>query len=280
MLSSSYDCTVRLWNMNLNHKVPNISKVSIYQKFLHPVLSIATDDHVKVAIGCYDGSIKVWNVNCNKIISQNKAHDDSVNRLSVKNNLLASCSADYSMKIWDINTMQKLSTITFSEILNIVCWSHDCKFLISAGLEKILYVYNYTEQKITTELSGHSGDITCLYHFQNQDLLASASTDNSVRLWDLNGKKLEHVYKGHNSRITSISVDEDGELIASGSWDKSVKLWDVRRRRLSQSFDNHDYAVNSVKFSNSGKYCVSQTEYKAYVWKVQKKFTYSLCMKV
>lgn len=279
-MSSSYDCTVRLWNLNLSHKVPNISKIPTFQKFLHPVLTIATDDHTRVAIGCYDGSIKVWNVNSNRIVSQNKAHEDSVSWLSVRSGMLASCSADCSMKIWDFNTMQRVATISFGEILNVVCWSYDCKILVSAGWEKVLYVYSITEQRIISELSGHSGDITCLYHFQNQDLLASASTDNSVRLWDLTGRKLEHIYKGHNSRITSISVDEEGDLIASGSWDKSVKLWDVRRRRLSQSFDHHDYAVSSVKFSASGKYCVSQTEYKAYVWKIQKKLTYSLSMKV
>lgn len=250
-------------------KIPTLSKLPTFQRFLQPVLCIATDDNTRVAIGCYDGSIKIWNVKTNKIISKNSAHEDSVNCLSVKSNLLASCSADCKVIIWDVDSLAKKISVGFKDVLNVVKWSNDCKFLISAGWDKILYVYSYDKQKVLAELSGHSGDVTCIYYFQNQDLMVSGSTDNSVRLWDLGNKRLDHIYTGHRSRVTSISVNEEGEQIASGSWDKCVKVWNVRSKKLSHSFDEHDMAVNSVKFTRSGKYCVSVTEYKTYVWKIK-----------
>ena len=212
----------------------------------------------------------MWNVRTNRVVSKNSAHEDSVNCLCVKSNLLASGSADCKVNIWDIESLAKKLTLRFTDVPNVIKWSNDCKYLVSAGWDKVLYVYSYDKQRVWAELSGHSGDITCLYYFQNQDLMVSGSTDNSVRLWDLENKTLDHIYVGHRSRVTSISVNEEGETIASGSWDKCVKVWNLRNKKISQSFDGHDMAVGSVKFSGSGKYCVGVTEYKAYVWKILK----------
>jgi WD40 repeat protein len=59
-------------------------------------------------------------------------------------------------------------------------------------------------------------------------LLASASTDQTVRLWDptaveSRGEPLE----GHSGAVWSMAISRDGALLVSAGTDPTVQLWDL-----------------------------------------------------
>jgi WD40 repeat protein len=58
-------------------------------------------------------------------------------------------------------------------------------------------------------------------------LLASASSDFTVRLWDVMNREAVQVLQGHEDGVWSVSFSPDGQLLASGSWDRTVRLWSV-----------------------------------------------------
>ena len=85
----------------------------------------------------------------------------------------------------------------------------------------------------------------------DRKLLASGSTDNTVRLWDVGSRQpLALPLAPHKSRVTSVAFSPDGKLLASGGGDGSVRLWEVASgRQFGRSFSGHSGAVNSVAFS-------------------------------
>jgi WD40 repeat protein len=84
-------------------------------------------------------------------------------------------------------------------------------------------------------------------------VLASASTDQTVRLWSVRTGKCTAVLEGHTLWVTSVAFSPDGQTLASSSADGTVRLWETRAGRLRARLLGHSDAVNSVAFSPDGR---------------------------
>ena len=76
-------------------------------------------------------------------------------------------------------------------------------------------------------ISGHSGDIYCIAIGPDGTLLASGSSDQTIKLWNLlTGQELRTL-SGHSDSVNSVAISPDGQFLASGSADKTIKLWNL-----------------------------------------------------
>ncbi len=76
-------------------------------------------------------------------------------------------------------------------------------------------------------LKGHGKGVTSVAFSRDGRLLASGSTDNTIRIWDVGTRQELRTLKGHSSNIDSIDFSPDGRLLASASNDGSTFLWDT-----------------------------------------------------
>ena len=81
-------------------------------------------------------------------------------------------------------------------------------------------------------LSGHTNVIWSAT-FSTADhglsILASASSDKTIKLWDVQtGKEMKTLF-GHSLGVTCVTFSpKDGAILASTSFDHTIKLWDVK----------------------------------------------------
>ncbi|MFN7929420.1 MAG: hypothetical protein U0Y68_16030 [Blastocatellia bacterium] len=87
----------------------------------------------------------------------------------------------------------------------------------------------------------------------NGHTLASASTDNLVKIWDISSCCLLYSFDGHQDYINSIAFAPDSTTLASASADTTIKLWDVASCRLLHSFEGHQNSVISLAFAPDGR---------------------------
>jgi WD40 repeat protein len=65
-----------------------------------------------LAVCCEDGQIGIYDWASPAAVRKWKAHDHSVNRLAVHNDLLVSCSRDTTVKLWRASSAELLTTFT------------------------------------------------------------------------------------------------------------------------------------------------------------------------
>ena len=85
-------------------------------------------------------------------------------------------------------------------------------------------------------------------------LLASGSSDGTVKLWDVEAQTDVATLEAHAIAVTSIAFSPNGSLLASGSYDGTVKLWNVNTHANIATLEGHAVWVwvTSVAFSPDG----------------------------
>jgi WD40 repeat protein/tetratricopeptide (TPR) repeat protein len=168
--------------------------------------------------------------------------------------MLASASADHTVKLWRRNGELILTFAGHNDWVNSVSFSPDGTMLASAGWDKTAKIWHIDGSEIIT-LAGHQDRLFSISFSPNSQLIATASADQTVKLWQLDGTELATL-TGHNGWVISVSFSPDGQTLATASADQTVKLWHLDSTLLA-TLHGHNERVWSVRFSPDGKLLAS-----------------------
>lgn len=99
-------------------------------------------------------------------------------------------------------------------------------------------------------------------------LMATGSTDHTVRLWMAETGEQVHTLRSHSDTVQSIAFSPDGRLTASASADNTVILWTTKTGQHLQTLTSHTTSIDAiaVAFSPNSRFLVSVSDAQLSMW--------------
>ncbi|KAI9717128.1 MAG: protein with putative role during mitosis [Candelaria pacifica] len=253
----------------------------------HPIFS-------SLASGSEDTMIKVWDWELGELERTVKGHTKAVLDVDYGGprggTLLASCSSDLTIKLWDpsdeyknIRTLpghdHSVSAIRF--VPSGVAGSPlTGNLLVSASRDKTLRIWDVSTGYCVKTLRGHLDWVRDVSPSFDGRWLLSAGNDQIPRLWDAGSGEVKSTFLGHEhvieccvfapptaySHLATLAglkkppaLSSSAEFVATGSRDKSIKIWDSRGT-LIKTLLGHDNWVRGLVFHPGGKYLISVSD--------------------
>ena len=204
--------------------------------------------------------------------------------------LLASCSTDLTIKLWDPSDEYKnIRTLpghdhSVSAIRFIPSGAAGAplsgNLLVSASRDKTLRIWDVTTGYCVKTLRGHSDWVRDVAASFDGRWLLSVGNDQTGRLWDASSGENKIVFLGHEHTIECCifapaasyghlaalaglkkppSASSSGEFLATGSRDKTIRIWDSRGSVI-KTLVGHDNWVRALVFHPGGKYLLSVSD--------------------
>ena len=109
----------------------------------------------------------------------------------------------------------------------------------------------------TPAFQQHRAEVRCLAFSPDGQSVASGSRDGSIKLWNVRTGQVVDTIDGQSGTVWSIAFSPDGSTLASGGLDHSVRLWETATRRLLVTLRGHTGPVHGLAFSPDGRMLAS-----------------------
>lgn len=200
------------------------------------------------------------------------------------NVLLASCSSDLTIKLWNpTDDYKNIRTLQgHDHIVSAVRFMPTGNLLISASRDTDIRVWDVKTGYCVKTISGHSGWVRDICLSYDGKFLFSTGHDNTARLWDIStisNPELKQTMTGHDNFIECCAIappasyqflaplaklgkqssTNGADFMATGSRDNSIKIWDAHGTCLMKLV-GHDSWVQELVFHPGGKYLLSVSD--------------------
>lgn len=173
--------------------------------------------------------------------------------ISPDGKLLASGNDDKTIRLWNLETGQGISTLAgHSHSVKSVAFSSDGTMLASGSDDQTVKLWNLSNFQEICTFSGHSHAVKSVAFSPDGNLLASGSWDKTIKLWNVQMGIEENTLAGHALQVASVAFSPCGNVLASASCDRTVRLWELPDRFSSRLY-GHAWSVCAVAFSPDGK---------------------------
>jgi hypothetical protein len=195
-------------------------------------------------------------------------------RVSAETGLLLSGSSDGTVRTWDVQSAAEVALpIGCGGEVSGVAFADLDYYVTACSNSTALSIRVPGSRMASFELRGHQGEITCLDAIPGRNLLATGSTDGTVRLWDCRARREISRLAGHEVTrwggirsartltsyrfgdpstfrpgciVNCVAFAPDSSLVASGANDDTIRIWDTASGKEVLCLKGHSGSVNSI----------------------------------
>lgn len=184
------------------------------------------------------------------------AHSKSVRKIIISKyyDTLISASEDGSIKIWNKENGELLRQFTHEE--NWICALADVivnpntdvdYFLFSGGKSGKLFRTSIDDYLTVDEVQAHDLIITDISISQDNNLVASSSWDDKIKIWNVKTLEYQSGFIAHNLGVNSVEFIDDKNIIVSGGKDEKIKVWQPWGELITE-LSGHKHWVEAVTY--------------------------------
>ncbi|RUO95960.1 WD40-repeat-containing domain protein, partial [Jimgerdemannia flammicorona] len=210
LASCSGDKTVRLWTLTDPQEPTSWTSVATLDgAHKRTIRSVAwSSDGRGIATASFDATTGVWERDGKdgewECVATLEGHENETKSVawSASGLLLATCSRDKSVWIWEGEARETIG-----------------RFRLAVEADN--------DFECLSVLQEHTQDVKMVAWHPTEELLASASYDDTIKIWreDPDDWFCSDTLEGHSSTVWAIDFDQSGEHIVSASDDKTLRIW-------------------------------------------------------
>ena len=218
LISSDKGGEIKIWDLANGTEVVSIKT----GEWVHNVKFSSSGDEF-ISIQGYEKVAMIYDVKGNliaKLQINKQINDFDFNART--NQIYFGCHDEF--QVWSLVTRKLAYKIPF-EGLMCISFNHDYSNLAIGTCNGEIILLT-PELKEITKLNGHFKPVLCLSFSFDDKKLASASSDQTVRVWDLKkGSEMLQLTNEHKGTVSSIEFISDNNEFMTGGENKELKVW-------------------------------------------------------
>lgn len=292
----TFDGMIQIYDVDSGKKVYEIED-RIYR---NDAVDVAISPDNKILAAASNGPINLFDVESGEKVASLFGHRSSVLSVcfSPDGKRLVSSGLDGTIRVWDVAQRREVFRYRghkFGVMYGVweVAYTPDGQWILSGGSDTTIKIWSadggdgfLREHALATSgdvdavqaatvypnpsqekdwLVGNLGFVESVAFSPDSTLIATASSDDTVRLFDLKTREQLHVFEQHDQNVGAVAFSPDGKLLASGeggvndSFNGKLMIWNLEEKRRHQMIQGHSGPIAKMIFSHDGKVIYSVT---------------------
>jgi len=255
LLSSSWDRTVRIWQIAAPRRVQIIDE---HEGFVNT----ARFNHQQTLIltAALDNKARLFSSRTGKLVRVLKGHNHDLTSASFSKDgqRIVTASGDQTARVWEVAGGKLLRTfLGHKAALEYAEFSPDGRRIATACDDKMARILDVESGNQLALLKGHKDIVRMVRYDPAGKLLVTASEDKSVRIWEARSGVFLRALRGHEWAVLSAEFSPDSKHIVTASKDNTARIWDVESGRVLQVLRGHKGIVSTASYSPDGRRIVT-----------------------
>ncbi|XP_038067895.1 E3 ubiquitin-protein ligase TRAF7-like isoform X2 [Patiria miniata] len=201
-----------------------------------------------------------------------KAHDSAICAL-VKNGKYLFSSGYSTIKVWHVNTLESVTTISGQHHWVRALTLEPSKEVLYSGSHNTVCLWDATGQfNLKRKLEHEYGSVYALAITSKYIIMGSYN--RNMQLFDVITHQHVKCLGGHIGIVTGLATSPAGQFVISSSYDNTIQIWDLQNFLSLQVLSRHQGSVNAIVLCHSLLFTASEDK-EIKIFKYFRLITYS-----
>ncbi|EDR26998.1 protein CIAO1, putative [Entamoeba dispar SAW760] len=178
-------------------------------------------------------------------------HNRTIRRVKCsKNGLLACCSFDSTVSLWELNENTIIGTLEGHESeVKCVDWSFGSNMVATCSRDKSVWLwksYSGIDYECCSVLTGHNGDVKTVLFHPSGTILFSGSFDGTIKVWkgeeETEWSELQTI-QTYGKTVWDLKITKEGKFVVAGCANGVIILYEFKDNFLVEldTINNEKY---------------------------------------
>ena len=221
---------------------------------------------LSLVTGNSDGTLKLWSVMSKESIGMfDNYHTGCVRKIiQLSEDLIASCSDDAHIKIWNVNHLEQTDVLKGEETKIYDILLLDEGRLLSAGEDCAINVWSIDKKGILKTMKEHEKGVVCLCKLSDGRFV-SGGKDKCIKIWDTKSLTCKKSINAHSDWVNVLAEVKKG-MLASGGRDNLVKVWSLETFECTRTVEWHCNTIISLIKEDDDKLISASCDNTINIW--------------